>query len=164
MNSIKVVVAFWHLSRGQKLTLGGSLVLVAGLLWFSVGRPLHEHNTQVLHVMRAQLALLPPPSGATITATTDRGAFIGSPTLLFDYAVTGTCNDVQAHYAHAAPQAGWSVTKTVYLLRDVTGDTRYDFLESEYRKVVGGSTLALDVSCKANAPMGSGYNLYFTQM
>lgn len=160
-NSFKVFVEFWHLSGREKLIIVAIWVVGGSALWFSVGRPLHEHYTQVQRVMREQFALLPPPAGATITRTDEKGAFIEPPLLTIYYAFPGTCDAVQAYYADAAVQAGWSVTKAVYLSRDTSGDTRYDYLVSNYRKTARGSTLELEVDCRAHASAGDGYSIGF---
>lgn len=104
MNSFKVFVEFWHLSGREKLIIVAIWVVVGSALWFLVGKPIDAYNTHGVEVMREQLALLPPPAGATITRSVDR-AHLDPSSLLVKYAYSGTCQDVQAYYARVAAQA-----------------------------------------------------------
>lgn len=158
MNIFKVFVEFWHLSGREKLIIVAIWVVVGSALWFLVGKPFDEYNTHGVQVMRAQLALLPPPAGATVTSSVDR-AHLDRSELTVYYAFSGTCQDVQSYYARMAPQADWIVTNAGVLRTTSTPED--DYLESDYQKVAEGYKLALQVGCRPNVPAGDGYDIGF---
>lgn len=158
MNIFKVFVEFWHLSVREKLTIVAIWVVVGSALWFLVGKPFDEYNTRGVQVMQAQLALLPPPAGATVTRSVER-AHLDPSRLTVYYAFSSTCQDVQSYYARVVAQASWAVTKANELLTTSTPED--DYLESDYQKVAEGYKLALQVGCRPNAPAGDGYSIGF---
>lgn len=158
MNSFQVFVEFWHLSWREKLTIVAIWVVVGSALWFLVGKPFDEYNTHGVQVMREQLALLPPPTSATVTSSVER-AHLDPSSLYVSYAFSGTCEDVQSYYARVALQAGWTVTNAGVLR--TTSPSEDDDLESDYQKVVEGYKLKLMAGCRPNAPAGDGYSILF---
>jgi hypothetical protein len=136
--------------------MGGGMLLCVVLLLLESFAPVPPWRQEVVHVLRSEWAALPPVPSSTVVRTNLRAGFLEPDTFFqVDYASAGSCAELQAHYATAAPAVGWAVHNPLQSFRH--NSPPLEELETTYHKYVRAFTLSLAVDCFVGE---SGYSVF----
>lgn len=134
---------------GKEVAFGClALVLIVGLGYLFLVRPVLQRQGQQLQIMQTAFDALPVYPGsarATFNATNEFGRQVD---IVAGYRYSGLCRSVQSYYNTQAPQEGWSVTKPLYIVK--AGDPSGDEYHTDYQKTASGLRLDLNVSCSVH--------------
>jgi hypothetical protein len=137
------------------MSVGGAL-LCGVLVLLESFAPVPPWRQEVVHVLRSEWAAMPPYPGSTVVRTNLSAGFLDPNTnFQVDYASTGTCAEVQAHYATVALTAGWTVHNPLQSFHYSTPPQ--EALETTYREYVRGFSVSLVIDCFVGE---SGYSVF----
>jgi len=101
-------------------------------------------SERILGVMRMEAAALPAYPEGRQTHYQESAA--RGPLIYIEYQLlsAGSCADMQAFYASAAPGAGWETSESPHT------PSGSDLILSSYRKVADGHKLTLEIECRTD--------------
>jgi hypothetical protein len=142
----------WRLAMWTAL----ALLAVGASVLAAIAIPSYLHDQQsyrdgALAVASAELGRLPPVGGATEQTRDVTNRWGKLPVIIVDYPQTVACDEVQAHYAAAAADAGWALFE-----RGVEG--KY-YTIVRFRKIAQGYPLLLDINCTDKPPNNDQYEV-----